>query len=30
MNYAIRLLDKLKLLDKKNVLNFDLIDKAIY
>ena len=30
MNYAIRLLDKLKLLDTKNVLNFDLIDKAIY
>jgi (p)ppGpp synthase/HD superfamily hydrolase len=30
MNYAIRLLDKLKSLDTKNVLNFDLIDKAIY
>ena len=30
MNYAIRLLDKLKLLDTKNVLDFDLIDKAIY
>lgn len=30
MNYAIRLLDKLKLLDTKNILNFDLIDKAIY
>ena len=30
MNYALRLLDKLKLLDTKNVLNFDLIDKAIY
>ena len=30
MNYAIRLIDKLKSLDANNVLDFDLIDKAIY
>lgn len=28
--YSIRLIDKLKLLDTKNVLDFDLINKAIY
>jgi len=30
MNYAIRLIDKLKSLDANNVLDFDLINKAIY
>jgi len=29
-SYSIRLIDKLKSLDTKNVLNFDLINKAIY
>lgn len=30
MDYSIRLIDKLKSLDTKNVLNFELINKAIY
>lgn len=28
--YSVRLIDKLKSLDTKNVLDFDLINKAIY